>query len=276
MNFTSKRMTLNKNGSVAYLTHNNLSKIDFINHAFSTRLGGVSTGEFSSMNLSFGRGDSNENVIQNYKLFCTAAGFDYNTLVSSKQDHHTIVRRVSRDDVGIGIWKPADMESVDGLITNQRGVTLVTHYADCTPLFFVDTANKAVGLAHGGWRGTVAGIAYITIQRMIEEFGTNPDNLICAIGPAISKCCYEVDEPVYEQFNKLTQLSRADFITPKANGKYIIDLLEVNKQFMQLAGVREENISVGDVCTMCNSELLFSHRASKGKRGGMVAMMCIK
>lgn len=276
MNFTSKTMTLNTKGSVAYLTHNNLSKIDFINHAFSTRLGGVSTGEFSSMNLSFGRGDSNENVIQNYKLFCAAAGFDYNTIVSSKQDHHTIIRRVSRNDVGIGIWKPADMESVDGLITNQSGVTLVTHYADCTPLFFVDTVNKAVGLAHGGWRGTVAGIAYITIQRMIEEFGTNPDNLICAIGPAISKCCYEVDKPVYEQFNKLTQLSRADFITPKANGKYIIDLHEVNKQFMQLAGVRKENISVGDVCTMCNSELLFSHRASKGKRGGMVAMMCIK
>lgn len=275
MEFSSKTMTLNKKGSVAYLTHNNLSKISLINHAFSTRIGGVSKNEFSAMNLSFDRGDSRENVIQNYKLFCNAAGFDYNTLVSSQQDHHTVIRRVGKENYGIGIWKPADMNSVDGLITNEKGVTLVTHYADCTPLFFVDTVKKVIGLAHGGWRGTVAGIAYITVQRMAEEYGTDPSDLVCAVGPAISKCCYEVDSPVYEQFNKLTELNRADFITDKGNGKYIIDLPEVNRQFMMLAGVKPENISVSDVCTMCNSELLFSHRASKGKRGGMVAMMCI-
>lgn len=276
MDFYSKTMKLTVKDGVGYLTHNNLSKIDFLNHAFSTRLGGVSKNEFACMNLSFGRGDSDENVTQNYKLFCKAAGFDYNTLVSSSQDHNTFIRRVGKDEYGTGIWKPVDIKSVDGLITNEPDVTLVTHYADCTPLFFVDPVKRAIGSSHGGWRGTVNGIAKLTVERMKEEFGTNPADLICAIGPAISKCCYEVDFPVYSQFNSLDFLDRKAFVTEKGNGKYIIDLPEVNRQFMVLAGVKPENISVSDICTKCSSELLFSHRASGGKRGGLTAMMCIK
>ncbi|MGN0517919.1 MAG: peptidoglycan editing factor PgeF [Acutalibacteraceae bacterium] len=276
MEFNSKKMKLNEKDGVYYLTHNNLSQIDFINHAFSTKLGGVSKGEYATMNLAFGRGDDKENVTQNYRLFSQAAGFDFDTLVSSKQDHHTVIRRVTKKDCGIGIWREHDMPSVDGLITNEKGVTLVTHYADCTPIFFVDTAKRAIGAAHGGWRGTVSGIAEITVKRMTEEFGTVPGDLVCAIGPAISRCCYEVDEPVFNQFNALTFLDRDKFISEKGNGKYIIDLLEVNRQFLIKAGVKPENISVGDVCTKCNSDLLFSHRATAGKRGGMVAMLALK
>lgn len=119
------------------LTFPNLSELDFVKHAFSTRIGGVSDNEFNSMNLAFGRGDSDENVRKNYKLMCDAVGLDYSTLVSSAQDHHTFVRKVTSADCGIGIERPKDMLSVDGLMTNEPNVTLVTHYADCTPLLLL-------------------------------------------------------------------------------------------------------------------------------------------
>ena len=199
-NINSQTMTLNENKGVYFLKYNKLNKIDFINHAFSTRIGGVSENEFSSMNLSFGRGDPDENVTKNYKIFCDAAGFDYESLVASAQDHNTFVRVVTKEDRGVGIYKPRDIKSVDALVTNEKGVTLVTYYADCTPLFFVDTNKKAIGLAHGGWRGTVGRIGEKVLKTMNENYGTNPQDVTVCIGPAISKCSYEADAPAAETF----------------------------------------------------------------------------
>ena len=126
MEINSKTMKLNNADTVPYLTYNSLSEIKFINHAFTTRLGGVSKGEFSSMNMAFNRGDSVESVTENYKLFCASAGFDYESLTASAQDHNTFVRAVTSADRGVGIYKPRDLQSVDALITNEKGVTLVT------------------------------------------------------------------------------------------------------------------------------------------------------
>ena len=126
MNFQSDTMRLNNAGSVPYLTYNSLSELKFIRHAFSTRLGGVSEGEFTSMNLAFNRGDDPARVTENYKRLCESAGFDFESLTASAQDHHTFVRAVTRENRGTGIYKPRDLESVDGLITNEKGVTLVT------------------------------------------------------------------------------------------------------------------------------------------------------
>ena len=276
MNFSSNVMKLNNVNSVPYLTYNSLSEIDFINHAFSTRLGGVSTDEFTSMNLAFNRGDSPENVTENYKRFCKSAGFDYESLTASSQDHHTFVRAVTKENVGVGIYKPKDIESVDALITNEPSVTLVTYYADCTPLFFVDTKQKAIGLAHAGWRGTVGRIGDNVVKKMQSLYGTDPSDIKAAIGPAISVCCYEVDKPCADNFLALDELDSTKFVFPKGNGKFMIDLLETNRQILVHAGVKNENITVSDVCTNCNSELLWSHRATKGHRGTMSAFMCIK
>lgn len=276
MNFQSKTMTLNNADTVPYLTYNSLSEINFINHAFSTRLGGVSEGEFTSMNMAFNRGDNPENVTENYKRICKSAGFDFDSLTASAQDHNTFVRAVTSENKGVGIYKPRDLHSVDALITNEKGVTLVTYYADCTPLFFVDTKQKAIGLAHAGWRGTVGRIGEKVVNKMTELYGTNPADIIAAIGPAISVCCYEVDNPCADNFYALSDLDSSRFVFPKENGKYMIDLLETNRQILVAAGVKNENITVSDVCTNCNSELLWSHRATKGKRGTMSAFMCIK
>lgn len=276
MNFSSENMSLNCSNAVPYLTYNSLSEIKFINHAFSTRLGGVSENEFSSMNLAFNRGDNPDNVTENYKRFCESAGFDYNTLTASAQDHNTVVRAVTHENCGVGIYKPRDMQSVDALVTNEAGVTLVTYYADCTPLFFVDTKKKVIGLAHAGWRGTVGRIGEKVIQKMKECYSTDPCDIVAAIGPAISVCCYEVDKPCADRFYELSDLDCKKFVFPKDNGKFMIDLLETNRQILVNAGVKEENITVSDVCTNCNSDLLWSHRATKGKRGTMCAFMCIK
>lgn len=276
MIFASDVMTLNNKDEVPYLTYNALDKISFIKHCFSTRLGGVSRGEFESMNLSFDRGDSDENVTENYRRLCQSAGLEFDSLTASAQDHHTFVRKVGVNERGIGIYKPKDMQSVDALMTDERGITLVTYYADCTPIYFVDIKNKAIALAHAGWRGTAGRIAEKVVNAMKDSYGTDPSELICAIGPAISKCCYEVDESCCQHFKAMDDLNTEAFIFTKDGGKYMLDLLEVNRQILIKSGVRNENITISDLCTCCNSELLWSHRATKGKRGGMAAFMCLR
>jgi YfiH family protein len=275
MEFFSKTMKLNNPDTVPYLTYNSLEEINFIKHGFSTRLGGVSEGIFSTMNLAFNRGDNKDSVVENYKRLCGSIGLDFNTLVASAQDHHTFVRVVTSKDYGVGITKPRDIQSVDALVTNEKNVTLVTYYADCTPLFFVDTAKKAIGLAHAGWRGTVGRIGEKVISKMSECFGSDPGDIKCAVGPAISKCCYEVDKACADEFYKLDDLDCSLFIFPKENNKYHLDLLECNRQILVKSGVKPENITISDLCTKCNSELLWSHRATNGQRGTMCALMSI-
>ncbi|MCI9576866.1 MAG: peptidoglycan editing factor PgeF [Clostridiales bacterium] len=270
------QMHLMENQGVSYLVFPELSKFPWLNHAFSTRLGGVSQGEFSSMNLNFNRGDPDETVLENYRRFCRGAGFDYDGLVASAQDHHTEIRRVTAKEAGIGIWKPRDRKSVDGLITNEPGVTLVTYYADCVPLYFVDTEKKAIGLAHAGWRGTVAEMGAKMVEAMRKEFGSDPSQLLVAIGPSIGSCCYEVDLPVYEQVMALEGIDPASCLQELDKGKYMLDLWEVNRRVIHRAGVPEPQIFVGGVCTKCHLELLFSHRVMGAKRGGMAAMMAIR
>ena len=122
LNFNSATMRLNNADTVPYLTYNSLSEIKFINHAFSTRLGGVSEGEFTSMNMAFNRGDNPDAVTENYRRICESAGFEFDSLTASAQDHHTVVRAVTRENRGVGIYKPRDMESVDGQKMYQRSL----------------------------------------------------------------------------------------------------------------------------------------------------------
>ncbi len=283
-------MRLDISEQVGVLRFPALEACKTVNAAFTTRLGGVSQREFAAMNLGFGRGDSNENVAENYRRFCAAAGYDVQSLTAGDQDHHVNIRRVGPEQRGIGIWKEKDMESVDGLCTDQPGVTLTIYCADCVPLYFVDEKHHAIGLAHAGWRGTAAGMAKVMVERMAAEFGTDPADLVTAIGPSICRDCFEVDEPVAQEFLKLQEefsLSGADcFVTGPVtvylqNGepdqeKYHVDLWECNRRYLLEAGVPPERIVVGNVCTMCESDLLFSHRKTRGKRGSNCAFLALK
>lgn len=274
--YDTKNMELHEQQGVTFLTFPSLSAVSFIRHAFSTRLGGVSQGEFSSMNLSFHRGDSDEHVLENYRRFCKAAGFDFASLVASAQDHHTEIRRATKRDRGVGIQRPKDRESVDGLVTNECGVTLVTYYADCVPLYFVDPVRRAIGLAHAGWRGTVAGMGIKMAQAMAREFGSRPEELLAAVGPSIGPCCYEVDQPVADAFAARLDWHPDAFLQDCGNGKYMLNLWEANRQALLSAGLLPEHISTAELCTQCHADLLFSHRASGGKRGGLAAFMALK
>ena len=268
-------MILEQREDVAFLRFLEWQNLDFVNHAFSTRFGGVSKGIFSSMNLSFGRGDGDENVLENYRRFCHACGFPWEGLISSSQVHKTVIRRVRMENRGCGVWRPQEVDGVDGLCTDEPGVVLITHFADCTPLYFVDPVRRCIGAAHAGWRGTVAQIGRIMVERLEQEFGSRPEDILVAIGPSIGRECYEVDETVAQPAKNLG-LDTEAFLIEKENGKYWFDLWECNRQILLRAGIRNDHIAVGGVCTRCHAELLFSHRATGGKRGGMAAFLMLR
>ncbi len=248
---------------------------DLVKHGFSTRLGGVSGGELSSMNLSFGRGDEKERVLVNYRRMARALELPEERMVLSCQTHTTNVRRVTEEDAGSGLRKPLPYTDVDGLITNVRNLPLVTFYADCVPLYFVDPVQRAVGLSHSGWRGTAGRMGEVTLKAMEEAYGTRPSDVLACIGPSICRDCYEVGEDVAEAFRAAFGQKAGSLLYEKPAGKFQLDLWEANRQVLLEAGVKEEHLAVTDICTCCNPELLFSHRASKGRRGNLAAFLCL-
>ena len=245
-------------------------------HAFTTREGGRSEGMFSSLNLSFNRGDQKEHVMENYRRISEAMGFSLSHIVTSDQTHTTHVRLVGEEDAGKGLTRARDYSDVDGLITNTPGLLLATFYADCVPLYFVDPKHRALGLSHSGWRGTVQGMGAVTVQAMQESFGTDPMDLLCAIGPSICRDCYEVGQDVADAFAEKFAGQKETILTPRGQGKYQLDLWEANRRILQMAGVRPEHIAVTNICTCCNADTLFSHRASQGKRGNLGAFLGIR
>jgi len=266
------------NNGVTYLTFPALDATGIVTHAFSTRMGGVSEGWYSTMNFSFTRGDNREHVLENYSRMAAALGVKREKMVLTWQTHTTNIRVVSEDDLGKGVVKERDYRDIDGLLTNMPGVTLVTFFADCVPLYFVDPKHRAIGLAHSGWRGTVGNIAQVTVDALIREYNANPAYIKAVIGPGICRGCYEVSEDVAVQFQKKYLPQEAEHIvTPgKRVGKYQLDLQLANYYNLIHAGIHPEHIAVADVCTCCNSDLLFSHRATKGRRGILCGMMYIK
>lgn len=274
---TESHMQIKENKGVVWLSYPAFEKFPDIVQAFSTRLGGVSQGIYSSMNLSFTRGDDDAAVHENYRRFAAAVGFEAEDIVTSDQTHTANVRVITEEDRGNGITKPRQYTDVDGMITNVPGLVLATFYADCVPLYFVDPVHHAIGLSHSGWRGTVAKIGAVTVERMREEYGTDPGDIYSAIGPSICQDCYEVSEDVIQEFR--TAFGRKDWdvlFYRKENGKYQLNLWEANRIIMQEAGIREEHISMPGICTCCNPEFLFSHRASHGKRGNLGAFLGIR
>lgn len=246
-----------------------------IKHGFSTRMGGVSRDHLATMNLSFSRGDDRENVITNHKRFAKAVGYDWEQLVLSDQVHKTQIYKVTAEDAGKGITKESDIKEIDALMTNEKGIPLMTFYADCVPVFFHDPVKKVVALAHSGWKGTVAKISEKVINAMREEYGSKASDILCAIGPSICQECYEVSDDVIKQFLDNFEDISKEFFYEKENGKYQLNLHAACKYTMLLAGIPEEHIAMPDLCTCCNPNILFSHRASNGMRGNLSAVIML-
>lgn len=253
-----------------------LEQTGMVKHCFTTREGGVSEGIFESLNLSFTRGDKREAVEENFRRVAGALGTEYENFVFSDQTHTTNVRKVTKEDAGKGLTRERDYTEVDGLITNEPELVLSTFYADCVPLYFVDPVHRAIGLSHSGWRGTVGRMGRVTLEAMNREYGTKPEEVLCAIGPSICQSCYEVSEDVAAEFKQEFNGQETEILIEKGNGKYQLDLWKANEIILTEAGVKPEHLAVTNICTCCNPKLLFSHRASHGKRGNLGAFLSIK
>lgn len=268
---------LREQAGVPFFVFPSIEKTGAVVHGFSTRLGGVSEGIFSSMNVSFTRGDQEEAVRENYRRLGAAMGFSCENLVCSDQTHTVNLRVVTEEDRGKGFVRPKDYTDIDGLVTDVPGLVLAAFYADCVPLYLVDPVRRCIGLSHAGWRGTVGKIGKKTVELMREQYGSSPEDLVAAIGPSICQSCYEVSKDVIEKFQEaFDERFWPELFYEKGGGKYQLNLWRANELGFLEAGVRAERIAAAGVCTCCNPELLFSHRASRGRRGNLGAFLMLK
>ncbi|GMK40159.1 laccase domain protein [Paenibacillus sp. CCS19] len=248
-----------------------------ITAGFTTKLGGVSGGQWSSLNMGLHVGDRDEDVVTNRKRLTDALGWPFTAFTCAEQVHSDSVHIVTAEDIGRGRdSRQSALQDTDALVTNVRGVLLASFYADCVPLYFYDPVHKAVGLAHAGWKGTASEIACRTVETMQQAFGTDPSQLLGAIGPAIGGCCYEVDGPVIGRMESLCSgfagtPAVESMIRRTQDGKAMLDLKEINRQIMIKAGILPTHIELSSWCTSCRSDLLFSHRAEHGATGRMAS-----
>ncbi len=253
---------------VPYLAYPLLEKTGVVRHGFSTRLGGVSTGHCATMNISTTRGDDPAAVEENRRRIAKAIGVRAENMTYTNQTHTTNVAVVEAKDRGKRFME------TDGMVTNVPEICLVTFYADCVPLFFVDPVHRAIGLSHSGWRGTVGKMGKVTVERMREE--TDPAQVVAAIGPSICQDCYEVSEDVIEKFREnFDKALWPELFYEKADGKYQLNLWRANQAVLAEAGVPRENIAVTNLCTHCNPDILFSHRSTGTARGNLSAFLAL-
>ncbi len=261
---------LNQNGALKYYTVPAFEETGMVVHCFTTRCGGVSKGCYSSMNLRTNSDDSPKNVQKNYSIICDELGIDKKRLVLSKQVHEANVHTVREDDIGNGIVFPNKLDSADALITDKRNVCITVFGADCVPLFFLDPKNGVIALAHSGWKGTVLRIGQRVVEKMVSDYGSQPSDILTAIGPSIQICHFEVGDDVAQKF-----ISEFGNTTVKKYGdKYHADMQAAIKLQLREAGI--EHTDDSGICTYCNHELLFSHRKTQGRRGVMGGFLMLK
>lgn len=247
-------------------------RIEWIRHGFSSRVGGISTGFLSSLNLSFTRSfEPRETTEQNYRIFCEGAGIDVDSMVMDSYEHGTTVRYVNKNDCGAGYTK-APLPLCDGLITDDPAITLITGHADCMPFYFIDPVHKAIGLAHAGWRGALHRIGSVVIDSMCERFGSRPGDLLCAVGPSICFDCFEVGEDVAKLFTDA--FPYPSIYKAGKPGKAYIDLWRVAAAQMLEKGIEPSHLYMMGVCTF-EDDRLYSHRRDRGNTGGMSAYLGI-
>lgn len=252
----------------AYLTAPNIAA----RHAFSTRLGGVSTGVLESLNLSVRRGDTPENVRENWRRLGAAAWLDLTRVVYAQQVHSAEVRIAHADDA-----QPPELEprfTCDGFVTNEPGVPLAVFMADCLPALLHDPAAGVIGAVHCGWRGSVADILGAAVAQMCA-LGAHPADIRAAIGPGIGACCFEVGPEVVAAAEALLHEPLGALVRPRADGKALLDLKGVNARRLVQLGVPAERIAVSDACTMCRPDVFWSHRATNGQRGVQAAVITL-
>jgi YfiH family protein len=233
----------------------NLSRVSGIVHAITTRYGGVSEGRCASLNVSYSVGDPVENVDENLRRAAESVGAQREDLFAAYQVHGRAVTLVESET--------EPRPKCDVLISASPEKTLMLRYADCTPVLLADPRRNVIGAVHAGWRGSAVRAAESAVSAMEHAFGSQPGDLLAGIGPAIGPCCYEVGDDVVTAFADRPWLFAGNRL----------DLWEANRQALLQAGVPSDQIEVAGVCTRCQSDRFFSHRANGGLPAGRFAAL---
>lgn len=257
-------------GALEYLTADSLSGC---RHCFSTRLGGVSEGYLASLNLGTHRGDAPEKVRKNYEILGESVGFAPENTVFTHQIHTDIVRRVTRADFGAGLLREQGFDC-DALISDEPGAALCCFSADCVPILIFDPVRRAGAAVHSGWRGTALGIAAKAVRAMRAAFGSDPANLRAAIGPCISRCCFETDRDVPDAMRAALG-PLAEPAIERRGEKFHVDLKAINRTWLEQAGLRPDAVDVCPACTACDPTRFWSHRRAGTQRGSLAGILVI-
>lgn len=257
------------NGAVPYYTVPIFEETGLVRHGFTTRMGGVSGGYYSSMNLCYNCDDDKENVSANFKLAANSMGMNYDRLVLSKQVHETEIAEITAADCGNGILYENKFRSADGLITAEHGIGLITLYADCVPLIFLDKKQGIIATSHSGWKGTVGRIAEKTVRKMTDKYNSKCEDILCAVGPSIQECHFEVGDDVAERF--INEFGADTAV--KYGNRYHVNMQRAILKQLAENGIKDENTAVSGMCTYCMSDTFFSHRKTGGKRGNFGAFI---
>lgn len=240
---------------------------------FTSKNGGFSQDEYSTMNLGLHVNDSLEVVQSNRQRMAELIGFPLSHWVAAEQTHEINIEKITTKDAGKGALVYRDsLVSTDGFITNDKGILLTMCYADCVPLYFLHEETGAIGVAHAGWKGTVSGIA-LEMVRKFEMEGIDRKGIQVIIGPSICKNCYIVDDRIIDFVEKLLEENDNKPYNQIEEHQYKLDLKQLNYLLLLKAGLIEENIKVTNFCTSCHNEHFFSHRRDKGKTGRMMSFI---
>ncbi len=263
-----------------FLLNGWMERHEGLSAGFTGRHGGVSREPWHTLNLGLHVGDEDADVIKNRQLVAESLGWSFDAWTCGEQVHGSRAVKVTSAERGKGRFSLQDtLLGCDALVTDVKGVLLTSLYADCVPLYFYDPVNEAIGLAHAGWRGTAGAIAQSTIDLMAREYGSSPNDMLAAVGPAIGACCYEVDGPVIEQMAKLIEgmelepTAAHEAMELSTDGKARLNLKEINRQIMIKAGILPSRIELSKWCTGCRCDLFYSHRMEGGKTGRMASFL---
>lgn len=254
----------------------NLVPFSELLHGISTRHGGVSTGPYRSLNLSFDVGDLQESVLQNYHRLSRMLHFDLSSLVTCQQVHHNAIALIDESYLNRGCYHPEKVvPATDGLATNVPGITLLTRYADCVPLLFFNPEKQAAAIAHAGWKGTLARIGPSMVDLLSAQFKCRPDRTLVMIGPSIGPCCYYVSSSMADLATRELPPAEQRFVTA-TGGQLAFDLWDANRKQLIAAGIKENNIFSAERCTSCNTDLFFSYRKEAKATGRFGAFIGLK
>ncbi|MDD9270043.1 peptidoglycan editing factor PgeF [Paenibacillus sp. GCM10023248] len=268
---------------VLYTIASWMDQFEKVTAGFTSRHGGVSEAPYSTLNCGLHVHDLPDHVIRNRELLAEAVGEPFEAFTYGEQVHGNEIAIVRQADKGRGrTSRESAIQARDGFVTNEKGIVLCAQFADCVPLFFYDPVRHVAGLSHAGWKGSVLNISMATISLMTHTFGSQPSDIRAAIGPSIGVCCYEVDRTVADRVYAVlaeiqaSQAEQLEVIRSKENGKYMLNLQELNRKLLRQAGILSSHIEVSQLCTSCRTDTFFSHRREGGSTGRMVAWIGLR